>query len=296
MLGRIRQLFKDNGKEKVQKTPDFPELTTEELQRMFDSNAAVQEVKNQAANYIHLEMRNNRDITQKNSKIGGVGYLPKTMAYPRNNGGVPLSLLAQINFAEIPNLEGYPTEGILAIYIDYSDDVWGINLDNSRNNAGFRVLYFEDVDVKSYSVAEIKRIFEYVDQSEWIPVVSQEKRLIGRLEQDYLFASRDAFEEVFESTLDNFLYEQFGKYGDMMIDYVGGTYWPEGHKIGGYPLFNQDDPRIDNKYDKLLFQLDSDTIKGVVMWADSGTGHFFISEQDLKNRKFDDVHYSWDSL
>lgn len=290
MLGKEQEAAEEIVEEEI------APLSTEELRDMFDSNAAVQDMKKQAIDYIQLEMHNNRDITQKNSKIGGVGYLPKTMAHPRNADGVPLSLLAQINFAEMPNLEEYPTEGILAIYIDYSDDVWGLDFDNPSNNAGFRVLYFEDIEAESYSVTEIKKMFEHLDQSEWIPVVSQEKRLVGRLEQNYPFTSREAFEEAFESNLDDFLDEQFGKYSDMMLDYMWDTYWPEGHKIGGHPLFNQEDPRTDSKYNKLLFQLDSDPIKDVVMWADSGTGLFFISEQDLKNKKFDDVHYSWDSL
>lgn len=31
-----------------------------------------------------------------------------------------------------------------------------------------------------------------------------------------------------------------------------------------------------------------------IMWGDSGVGHFFIEEDDLKNLNFDNVLYTWD--
>lgn len=71
----------------------------------------------------------------------------------------------------------------------------------------------------------------------------------------------------------------------------------DGHRIGGYPHFAQDDPRCFNYDEKeiLLFQLDSDEVEDVnLMWGDAGVANFFISREDLKNGVFSDVLYSWD--
>jgi len=51
------------------------------------------------------------------SKFGGAPYLPPGFAYPHNRNPKsdqkPLKLLAQLNFARLPSLPGFPKEGIL---------------------------------------------------------------------------------------------------------------------------------------------------------------------------------------
>ena len=44
-------------------------------------------------------------------------------------------------------------------------------------------------------------------------------------------------------------------------------------------------------YDTLLLQIDSEDD---IMWGDSGIANFFISEEDLKNKNFEDMLYNWD--
>ena len=58
------------------------------------------------------------NLTLSQSKIGGLPYLPPDAEYPRNSYGQPLTLLAQINFAEMPPLPDFPTSGILQWFID----------------------------------------------------------------------------------------------------------------------------------------------------------------------------------
>ena len=71
----------------------------------------------------------------------------------------------------------------------------------------------------------------------------------------------------------------------------------------GYPFFTQDDPRdVDeetiDKYDVLLFQLDSEYNKRIsdydILIGDCGVINFFINGRDLENLNFDDVLYNWD--
>ena len=74
------------------------------------------------------------------SKIGGNPYLPLNADYPRNANGEPLTLLAQVNFAEMPPLPNFPTSGSLQFFIDGMDYSCGMDFEyQSREN--YRVVY-----------------------------------------------------------------------------------------------------------------------------------------------------------
>ena len=77
-----------------------------------------------------------------------------------------------------------------------------------------------------------------------------------------------------------------------------------GHRIGGYPCFEQYDPREElnlEKYDTLLLQIVShihpnnnggeDTL---IMFGDLGGCQFFIPKDKLIARDFSDVMFWWD--
>ena len=87
------------------------------------------------------------NLTLSQSKIGGLPYLPLDAEYPRNPYHQPLTLLAQINFAEMPPLPDFPTSGILQWFIDLHGffNCWGLDSKNPLNQDGFRVLYYPAV-------------------------------------------------------------------------------------------------------------------------------------------------------
>ena len=87
------------------------------------------------------------NLTLSQSKIGGLPYLPPDAEYPRNPDRQPLTLLAQINFAEMPPLPDFPTSGILQWFIDLHGffNCWGLNSKDPLNQDGFRVLYYPEV-------------------------------------------------------------------------------------------------------------------------------------------------------
>ena len=66
------------------------------------------------------------------SHLGGVPYLPLDDEYPYTNRGYPFALFAQINFAEMPPVPDFPTEGILQIFVDGMDDNLGLADDRER--------------------------------------------------------------------------------------------------------------------------------------------------------------------
>ena len=85
------------------------------------------------------------------------------------------------------------------------------------------------------------------------------------------------------------------KYSDEEMEKLWQTNSGEGSKLLGYPFFCQYDPRESSKtlseYDTLLLQIDSDDF---VMFGDSGVCNYFIKSNDLKNKNFSDVFFSWD--
>lgn len=64
-----------------------------------------------------------------------------------------------------------------------------------------------------------------------------------------------------------------------------------GHRLGGYCAFTQEDPRSPDDPMFSLLQLDSDAH---IFWGDTGLGHWFIREADLRARDFSRVVYYWD--
>jgi hypothetical protein len=88
-----------------------------------------------------------RETTAYDSKFGGTPYLPPGFSYPcdtYSGGGRPLVLLAQLNFAELPRLDGFPDCGILQFYCSDNDD-FGANYGDVTNQKGFKVVYHESI-------------------------------------------------------------------------------------------------------------------------------------------------------
>ena len=97
--------------------------------------------------YIRIELTDCDQPTWWQSKFGGLPYLPKGFEYPKSSNGEYLYLLAQINFAEVPNLEGFPAKGILQFYVA-DEDFHGLDFDNPTEQDKFRVIYFPQVSLQ----------------------------------------------------------------------------------------------------------------------------------------------------
>lgn len=244
-------------------------------------------------NYLSLT-RSSEETTSTSSKIGGYGYLPTTIPYPLNPDKQPLSLLAQINFSEMPSLQFFPTEGILAFYIDSFDDLEGSDFDDRTNQIGFRVYYFKDTLLPCYSKQEITRLFSVFQNLDMYHVVQYEEKLIPNLAETVPLGDHVEFTQVFgESFYD---YYKKNLHGDTEAETFAFNY-SFGTKIGGFPAFTQADPReydteLEDYFNVLLFQLDSDPKN--VDWGGGGIGNFFINQQDLINRDFSTILYNWD--
>ena len=91
----------------------------------------------------------------------------------------------------------------------------------------------------------------------------------------------DNIEDIYDLSYDT---------NEMIWDHHNG----DGHKIGGYPAFSQEDPRkSDSDQTVLLLQIDSEDDESI-MWGDGGVCGFFCTPDDLKRRDFSKVLYNWD--
>lgn len=245
-----------------------------------------------------LTLQNNGKLPLEQSKVGGVGYFPEQLIYPKNEDGEPLQLIAQLNFEELPEIPNFPTRGILAFYIDIADALYGMDLADLTNKSGYRCYYFEDVTVPGMTREMLETLLHEKDR------VAQSEYAIDCSVVDIpCIVNNYEFETAFQEEYFPFLKKLFGKEFDEKLDIVDNHIEElMGHGlIGGHPIFTQQDPRTfleDLQQDVLLFQLDSvynDEQKINVMWGDMGVANFFIHPEDLKNRLFDNVWFTWDN-
>lgn len=199
-----------------------------------------------------------------------------------------------------------------------NDDLTGCNFDNNTEQKDFRICYYETVDptVTEEEVAA-KEGNNLPCEEDFFPIEGcfglkfeqttdrmsmSDYRFWEKIEQlmrecypeqaEQLLADEDA-KEAFEEELEEYLWDQDEL--DETPDWLPDA---PGHKIGGYPCFTQEDPRNipkEDDHDILLLQIDTDNIgEREIMWGDSGVANFFISRENLKQRNFQDVIYTWD--
>lgn len=220
------------------------------------------------------------------SKFGGFPYLPKDHSYPVDATGQELFFLGQINFGEVPPLAPYPEKGILQFYIS-DDEGYGQDDENPLSQERFRLIYLPEVVMdETQLITDFSFLREYGDLPVY-PGTSFGMEFILTKElvpiEDHAFARQMG---------ENF-FEQFGEQQWPVYEMYGNSVSSDGHKIGGYAHFAQEDPRkLEDPY-LLLCQFDTDNdIES--MWGDMGTAHFFIKEEDLKALNFNNVWFHWD--
>lgn len=258
------------------------------------------------------------------SHLGGVPYLPHEQEYPVGEDGQMLWLCAQINFTQMPVMDGFPQEGILQFFLSdwHYDAGFGLYSDNPTDQRQWRVLYHPFIDESvTEEACRMKMPALWEDDPElwrtpnrplkmtFLPV---DKEGVGHTDHrfDQLFAdelahclpSADAEAYMPYSLCDDIPEEKERLRKIRKQINIGGC------KIGGYPRYEQDDPRLYSQeygkpleeWDTLLFQLDDDTftfpagdIGDMDFDLNGGTLNFLIRSEDLKHRNFSQVLAYW---
>ena len=201
--------------------------------------------------------------------------------FPTSNDGKPMRLLAQLNFAEMPDLSPYPTEGLLQFYIAENDDIHGLDLRHPTQQENWRVLFFDSLDFE----ARMDLVDLFPNEWKYSPLLKSPLSLQFEIAKDYpSYRSLEYYRDI-ESLFEKMVADEDLR--DLVIDAYLDSERSMGHKIGGHPYFTQNEVREykDEYRDyELLFQMDSDGDK--IMWGDVGVANFFIRREDLLEARF----------
>ena len=233
------------------------------------------------------------------------------MDAPTNADGDPLGMIAQINCAELPDNDVYPKTGIVQFWLNLKDDQWGMNFDNAIAQDNTRVTYYPEVGAPDTKAAlpqidwedvgwpiypenvELALSFEVIQQGDVI------------LSEDFF----DAFVEQWNSLYPDQTIEELDELDDLSDELVTDFFddFAEFHKIGGKPIFVQNDPREfeDNlkNYTVDLLTIVSEDVRDPwesgnsrnieIMWGDMGTANWLITPEQLAACDFSQVLFEW---
>ncbi len=204
-------------------------------------------------------------------------------AAPLNEKGEPMRLLCALYCSEIRNIPDFPEKGVLQFFISDDEDL-GLDRENPTAQKNFRVVFNDDEELKE--VCDIK-----FGEPEFFPVAGCYSirfmiALLPMTDSDFRFY--DAITAEFK--------KNGAEFNEAAANEAERKFHSEGHRVGGYPYFVNEDPRASRpdlqKYDTMLLQIDDHD--GFVNIGDTGVINFFISKEALKRRDFFDILYWWD--
>ncbi len=235
--------------------------------------------------FVKITRHPDRAIGMVDSKLGGVPYLPYACNYPIDDNGCPLLFIAQINLAEVPPLEHYPTVGILQFFL------------TSVNAQDCTVRYFPNPDPSPEEYISEADLLVLMEMGYPTRPLEHQHPITrpGRLQFELKTAPPDVTDYHFERCFANdrpllddaTVYRAYTRYTDPA----------RCHKLGGYGRFVQVDPRSALWRDpgfiefEPILQLTSDTENFGCCWYDCQEICFFVHPEDLKQRDFSRIRY-----
>lgn len=283
------------------KTPPPPKPKPEPSEK---AKAIVAEVKRRtAAPCWKLTLHPEGPRGLLDSKVGGLPYWDPALPYPTDSQGNKMTLLAQLNFAQLGTEAPLPRAGMLQFFIG-QDDGFGIDFDQPDRQKNFRVVYHPEPDpALTPEQIQALKLPTHVEADLCTPVI-REAAFTAEKTAGYMGPGDCRFEALFREAVRAVTGEDIGDKNEYQYfdkadrDYFYDQLSAAGHRLLGYPFFTQYDPREpEGPYDTLLFQLDSDMAedrKDLVLWGDCGVGNFFINREDLLRRDFSRILYNWD--
>lgn len=276
------------------------------------------------------------------SHLGGVPYVPHDKSIPTDKDGSQLWLCAQINFAQMPYMDSFPESGLLQIFLeDWHFGDFGLENSPFPAQEYWRAVYYPEVDstvtmeecetkmtipwseakrsnmprsANKFDLQDIKQGHDFL----WRCPENPLKISFEKVEQEGVNDEDFRFEPLFAAALEKRLPgaspEEFMPYElrddtpeeRELLTKIRRQIKNGGCKIGGYPSYLQDDPRLYDEdegwseCDTLLLQLYDDTynypqkdIGEMDLDLNGGPLNFVIRSADLKSRNFSKVLAQW---
>lgn len=272
----------------------------------------IKKLDNIARKCINLHF-SDEEATVFNSKIGGMPYLPLTMEYPKIEDE-PLRFFIQINFEEMPEFENFPNKGILQIFLENDEFMYGLG-DTIEENR-IKIIYHKDIikdenllhknlDNLKFNNNIFLFDFPFYDEIGMRDIYFQ-KKLVGKISKSYPdFTSRykelEGFFDYCYKQIENYFKETEEEYitKELVEDYFDNIRYLHKEfkattiKLGGYPTFCQDE--FEEIFENKIVLLNSESDDFNITWGSFGIANFFITEEDLKNLDFSKVIYNWNN-
>jgi uncharacterized protein YwqG len=263
--------------------------------------------------YIHKNIKNSIYLSlieedtyeeQGTSRVGGYPDLPENFKWPNTKDGIPMTFIAQLNLNEISTCDEnnlLPRRGILYFFIGRLEHAYDIEhkvifIEEEEN---LKLEKTKDITVLEKENKEIFKAFKISGTS--YPQLP-----------NYAYVNCDEVEDTetyFE--LEEHLLFMFKRYIGKIYGYPAEQHndseLEAALKIIANCNYNHSRKEIKNLADSLdgniekaneevrdmvmLLEIDSDASVGF-QWWNSGTIHFFIRKEDLKNRNFNRTYLS----
>lgn len=200
------------------------------------------------------------------SKVGGHPYLVDPSEHPLDSIGNPLAFVAQLNFADLPLLPGYPAEGLLQFFVSTSV-------------------------VRPF---EHRVVYHPLVPREW---VRQDRPLPVR-QRTPLPPLANGWPAPWSDDDANPIVDPDREYALVRKAVASALSGQRGHRVGGKPFSVQGYELPAN--DLLLLQIDSDPHEYCpggyrILWGDLGTGRFTIHPKALARLEFSRTEFHWDN-
>jgi uncharacterized protein YwqG len=224
-------------------------------------------------------------------RLGGPVWLAEGQEWPLSAQGQPMEFLAQIDFAAMPALPGFPRAGVVQVFLPTDDDLFGMHPDDPGLGGGGIVTRARPNGAGAVRHENLPD-FDWAQQAS--PFRSDTDRLDGVVLVSTPFTAQiDSNQWQAEARLEG---HRRREGAERWEDALEAAFTPSRHThhVGGYPVFSQYDFREPGKhddYDTCLLHLTSDDH---VQWSDVGDANIMIRAEDLARGDFSRVIFWWD--
>ena len=232
----------------------------------------------------------------KQSYVGGFPFMPIGAEWPLLDASDPLVFVAQINFATVPPMDGFPTEGMLQWFLEGEGGnaygLYGPDLEDAANGKhGLHVRWWTAADLTGDSTSQPTDTVPYeIGEGGFAGPLLSANPVAVTFTPGLDLPSRNEVNEA-ENAAFEFLDDAYDQLCRADDDFFPAS----GDKVGGYPRFEQGPtfpvaalaPDV-----RVLIQLDSES-KAFAMWGDLGVGQLMGDAFAVSRGDFSSVVWDW---